>query len=149
MGKKILFVCTGNTCRSAMAAYLAAAIQEEHDPNAGHRFDSAGLFASPGAPPSDLAVTVLAERGIDMRDHRAKIFSAYMIDQTDLILTMTGDHRRHLLATYPEAGAKTFVLGDYVGEPGDIRDPFGGNYESYVATRDALEDKIFALLKNI
>lgn len=149
MGKNILFICTGNTCRSAMATYLAADIQEREYPEANNRFDSAGLYASPGAPPSDLAVEVLDELNIDMRSHRAKAFSSYMIDQADLILTMTNGHYDALVANFPKAKDKTFVLGDFADLPGNIADPFGGSYGSYVITRDDLKDKISAFLKKI
>ncbi|MFZ5586811.1 MAG: low molecular weight protein arginine phosphatase [Thermodesulfobacteriota bacterium] len=108
----ILFVCTGNTCRSSMAAAIASHLKEER------RLDipvaSAGLAAWEGAPATPEAIQAVAEMGIDLRDHRARQVTADLVAGADLVLTMTGAHRERLRELYPEAGAKIFTLKEYV-----------------------------------
>lgn len=125
----ILFVCTGNTCRSAMAAAIMDKLAQERDLDI--RIESAGLFAADGERASDNAVESLKKYGVDLSYHRSKQVSEELINQSDLILTMTASHK---MALEPIAGYKTFTLGEYVGAAGDIRDPYGGNLETYEET---------------
>ncbi len=115
--KRILFVCTGNTCRSPMAEHLARKVL--HRMNLEDRIEvaSAGLSALPGAPASGEARAVLASKGIDLKGHRAVQLSPVQVRQADLIFTMTAGQKRQLLELYPEARNKVFVLKEY-GEQG-------------------------------
>ncbi|MFZ5641332.1 MAG: low molecular weight protein arginine phosphatase, partial [Bacillota bacterium] len=90
MGKNILFVCTGNTCRSIMAEALARQWAETFAPDRGLNFISAGLAAWPDQPASHQAVETLRETGVDITLHRARQVSAELVQKADLILTMTG-----------------------------------------------------------
>ena len=78
MSNNILFVCSGNTCRSPMAAYIAAAVKEAQFPESDFCFDSAGIATSDGFPATDHAIEALSEWGIDMSGHRSKKFQPYM-----------------------------------------------------------------------
>src|SRR5947209_20053459 len=120
--KRILFVCTGNICRSPLAAALLqrALAQRGID---GLEVASAGTGAWDGAPASEGAYLVGLERGLDLSGHRARLLTRELVDQADLILTMARHHR----ARVDELGGegKVFVLGEYAGKGGDeVSDPF-------------------------
>lgn len=124
MEKTILFVCTGNTCRSPMAAGLARHILEgdgDHETSV----LSAGVQALPGIPATAEAVEALGEEGIDISGHRARMLTPQLVGQAALILTMTGSHKREVLRVAPQAEPKTFTLTEYAGLSGDLIDPLG------------------------
>jgi protein-tyrosine-phosphatase len=130
--KKILFVCTGNTCRSAMAQALARRALEELFPDREDiEFISAGLAALPGGGASPQAVSVLKERGIDLSSHRSRQITPGDIEEASLVLTMTVFHRDSLRRAVPEAAEKIYTLAEYAGSGGDIPDPFGLSEETY------------------
>ena len=122
----ILFVCTGNTCRSPMAAGLMNKIAIEEDLDV--RIESAGLFAAEGSPASDEAIEAMKKYDVDLSDHRAKQITPELIEKSDVILTMTTAQKMLLSEV---AGDKTYTLCEYAGPEGDIADPFGGDLEEY------------------
>jgi protein-tyrosine-phosphatase len=131
MGKSILFVCTGNTCRSIMAEALARQWAETFAPDRGLNFISAGLAAWPDQPASHQAVETMRETGVDITRHRARQVSAELVRKADLILTMTGRHKKMLLATFPESADKVYTLVEFAVGDGDISDPYGRPVEVY------------------
>ena len=136
----ILFICSGNTCRSAMAAAIMDKLATER--NLDIRIESAGLFAFEGEGASENAVETLKKYDIDLSYHRSKAVTADLINQSDLILTMTAAHKDALI---PFASDKTFTLTEYVGAAGDISDPYGGGLETYEKTAEEL----YELLENL
>lgn len=146
MSHNILFVCSGNTCRSPMAAYIAAALKETQFPHSNFCFDSAGIATSDGYPATDHAIEALEEWHIDMRGHRSKKFQPYMVELADCIICMTEMHKKALIHDFPEAEAKIFVIGELSGSGRDIPDPYMGSLELYCRTRDALKEEISAIL---
>lgn len=132
--RTILLVCSGNTCRSPMAQGLArevlarqTGLTELELESAGWRIESAGLYASPGAPASPEAVEALARQNLDIRGHRARTLTTQMIREADVIYGMTRAHVQGVLAMDPSAGAKVFPLDP----DGDIEDPFGSDVTIY------------------
>lgn len=110
--KKLLIICTGNTCRSPMAGALAEAWFKQTG-DLGVEIKTAGLSAYPEAPASEQGITVMAEKGLDLTRHKAKQLTEELVDWADIILTMTWSHKQKLLALYSNAAGKTYTLGEY------------------------------------
>ena len=135
----VLFVCTGNTCRSPMAAALFNKIAVER--NLDVRIESAGLFAHDGDPASTEAIIAMKKYGIDLLGHHAQTINTELLEKSNLILTMTAAHK---MVIEPSAQGKTYTLCEYAGMDGDIPDPYGGDVAEY----EECADKIYeALLK--
>lgn len=143
--KNILFICTGNTCRSPMAEALL-----KHKGKDRFEVKSAGVFALDGSRASYQTVEVLKEQGI-LHDHASQPLSKELIEWADLILTMTENHRRQIGDNYPQALDKTFTLKEFAGAKGnlDVTDPFGGSVDVYRATFNELEQWIDRLLEKL
>ncbi len=131
----LLFVCTGNTCRSPMASLLAQhglaqrlAVGLEELEDRGLLVMSAGIAAMAGGHASPEAVQVLSEQGLDLRRHESQPLSDRLVRFADLVLTMTRGHREAILAQWPSAAPRTHVLG---GSAGDVSDPIGGTADVY------------------
>ncbi|QQE11393.1 low molecular weight protein arginine phosphatase [Planctomycetota bacterium] len=139
--KYILMVCTGNTCRSPMAEGLAQHIIAQHLkttpeklPSLGYRIASAGTFAYGGAPVSPESVQALKPQGIDIAAHTATPLTDDLIDQADLIYTMTDSHRHLVLSVKPDAAHKTHRLIP----DNDVDDPIGMGLSAYLKTAEMI-----------
>src|SRR5258706_8835634 len=146
--KTILFVCTGNVCRSPMAeGILRHTLQGK-----GHyRVISAGLGAVEGQPPSPYAVQAVKELGIDISSQRSRVLTPALLDQADFIFGMTHNHIDTVMLLYPQAAEKTFLLREFDETldlfEKDISDPIGGSYDVYVNCRDQIEQGIASLMR--
>ncbi len=145
MPVKIIFVCTGNTCRSPMAEYLFKHLipQEKKE---SFEIISSGINAYSKMPISNHAKALLKEKNIDASSHYSTLFSPKLADSDTLILTMTRAHKDAIVRLYPEFSLSVYTLFEYVGEGSDIIDPFGGSLETYRACMlqiEALLNKLY------
>lgn len=137
-----LFICTGNTCRSPMAAALMNRLLRER--GLPGRAESAGLAAAPGEPASRNAVLAAAERGADLSAHRARPADAVLMERSAAVFAMTSEHLRLLEARFPAQRDKLRLLG-----PHGIPDPFGGDLAAYRRCRDAIERALEPILREM
>ncbi|WP_274362440.1 low molecular weight protein arginine phosphatase [Paenibacillus thermotolerans] len=156
--KRLLFVCTGNTCRSPMAESLFRKLAAESGLEAEAK--SAGVAALNGTSMSKHSATVLKNKGIkDTHRFQSSELTKELVDWADLILTMTSHHKRHVLESYPGAVDKTFTLKEYADDSSDL-DALHRERESLIADlqvkmalkqhiTDAEKDKLFELEQRV
>jgi RpiB/LacA/LacB family sugar-phosphate isomerase len=148
--KTILFVCTGNVCRSPMAEGIFRQAVQGRGP---YRVLSAGLGAMEGQPPSAHAVRAVRELGIDISSQRSRMLTPELVRSADYIFGMTNSHVDTIVLLYPSAAEKTFLVREFDETlemyEKDISDPIGGSYEVYLECRDQIEQGIPSLLRFI
>jgi protein-tyrosine-phosphatase len=145
----ILFVCTGNTCRSPMAEALFKYLLEKNQVEGIHA-GSAGTAAFPGQNASRQAERVMEEMGISLVGHRSRLIDEDLLDKADLILTMTDRHKTFVQAQHPSVWKKVHTLKEYVGmKQKDISDPFGHSDEVYRKAAREIQEALEKLLDKL
>ncbi len=145
--KNVLFICTGNVCRSPMAEGLLRHMAGDRVAVA-----SAGLGAGHGQPPSVHAIEVLKKEGIDISDIRSQPVSPDLLRRADYVFTMTRDHLDMLLLLFPEMAPKTRLLRfDEAAKGGrmDVTDPIGGTRDTYEHCKDDIKRAMPHIIKLI
>lgn len=141
----VTFVCTGNICRSPMAEkLLEAALQKDAELKDRFCVVSAGTGAYDGGPASQHSVDAVAERGLDLSTHRSQRMTRTLMDRSVAVFCMTEGHRRQLRQAFPESTTPLLLIGELMAEGAmkEIGDPFGSNFPTYSASRDAIETAI-------
>lgn len=150
----IMFVCTGNICRSAMAHWLLIKKLEEKN-RTDIKVYSCGIYAQTGDGPTYEAIEAMEEYGVDLKQHRATNIRNSNIKEMDLILCATNSHKIAVLDLYPELKDKVFTLKEYVGydrenhKKIDLDDPWGYGENVYSFCAAEIDECLDLLLNTI
>lgn len=150
---KIMFICTGNICRSAMADWLLK--QKIKETGIGDiEVCSCGIYAQDGDTPTYEAKSVMQdEYGIDISSHRATNIRNSKIKEMDLILCATMRHKEAVIDIYPELKEKVFTMKEYINydrkyhDKIDIKDPWGYDIETYRSCLSEIEECVNGILE--
>ena len=148
----VLLVCTGNTCRSAMAEGIARKIASEKNAD-NLRFGSAGTGMLEGMPATDYAIQAAAHWDVDISGHRSRGITKTLIDDADLILAMAPEHVQAILAMNKKSASKVFLIKSFP-EPFNVNqervdDPIGGTLDLYNQTFLELDELIRRIFPRI
>lgn len=140
--EKIIFICTGNTCRSPMCEGFF----RKHNGQArlGLEAQSAGLFTTVGLPACENAVHAAHERGADLTAHRSQPLTPALAAQAKYLVGMTAAHYDRLLEAFPQYEEKIFTLSQH-----DINDPFGGDLQTYRRAARDIDSAVEALIERL
>ena len=153
----ILFVCTGNTCRSPMAEGIFKALLKDNNID-NINVSSAGISTFEGDSANEKAIYTLRNKGIDIKSHKSRQITKEIIENSDLILTMTKSHKRMILNALPEYLNKVFTIKEYVyinnneeltGKNLDIADPYGLDYNIYEKCAEEIEENLKKIICTI
>jgi protein-tyrosine-phosphatase len=142
----VLFVCTGNICRSPMAEYL---FLSRLAPNSAWTAGSAGLSAVDGLAASRTAIEVMDEIGVNIRKHHSHELTNALIDEATIILVMTGAHTAELKQRFPKARDRVYLLGSFNknAKEKEISDPVGSSLEIYRRTMNDIAGCLDGLIR--
>ena len=150
---QILFVCTGNICRSAMAeGFLRAYIPEEYRGRV--TIKSAGTLDSYGYSPPQEAIDVMDQVHVDIRGHRSQGVTNQLMEQSNLVLAMEQEHVLYLQTLFPKYKNAIFLLGHFlkksrVKKSDEIQDPYGQEVVVYERARDRIEKEIQRIFPHV
>ena len=142
MGPTILFVCTGNLCRSPMAEGILRHQLEEHGQVGAFDVRSAGTWAVEGNPASVNTVRTMLEYNIDLSEHAAHLLSIEDVKEASLVLVMEEAHRDDIVRLLPDEAHKVHLLSEMAGQRDDVDDPYGEDMEAYRDTAGHIAELI-------
>lgn len=143
----ILFVCSGNTCRSIIAEGICKKILKEKGFNK-VKINSAGVYALKGVSPLPVVIEILKKYGIT-KTFKSKNLKLDYLKHADLVLTMTNVQKEEIIKNFPFIQDKVFVFKNYIGTQGDIEDPIGKNEEIYKHLAEELVKGINLLIEKL
>jgi len=140
--ERVLFVCTGNICRSPMAeGLMIERLREEGRSDIS--VSSAGIFANPENTAEPFAVQVAREAGVDISGHRARVVNNDNLNWADIVLAMESSQRGFISLAFPHQSAKVFLLGNFRrSRGGEIADPYGSSMETYRSCFEEIREAI-------
>jgi len=146
--KDVVFICTGNVCRSPMAEGFYRQLTKS---DGSIVVGSAGISAFDGEAASRHSVEVMADEGIDISGHHSRMLTPDIIKRASHIFGMTHSHRDAVQVMFPESREKVFVLREFLVGPDadfdlDVSDPIGGSLDEYVRTRNLIKEALHSVL---
>ena len=145
----VLFICTGNTCRSPMAEQI---FNEQTKGLSAQAF-SAGLDAKPGSPMNPQAADALTNLGYSAKEHSSTQVSTQAIEEADVILTFTQDQKDEVAKRFPDAVEKLFTISEYAnrgtGTSEDVADPYGSSAEVYKETAETISSLVDLIVSSL
>lgn len=139
--RRLLFVCTGNLCRSPLAVGFTKELLKARGREEEYEVTSAGTWAVEDHLPAPLAVEVMAERGVDISSHRSHSLTLRDMEDAHLVVVMTQGHEEVLSLEFPQQGSKIHLLSELAGEKYDIEDPYGTeSLDLYQQCADQIEE---------
>lgn len=146
--RKIVFVCTGNTCRSSMAEGIFKKMLSDMGKLKEFAVSSCGTHAVFGLPASNEAIKVMKDEGIDLSSHRSRPLTEDILD-ADLVLTMTLSQKKYILSRFPKMYGRVFTLGEYAGDGGEVSDPIGTDIYFYRMVANEIKAKLQKILDRL
>lgn len=151
--KHIIFVCTGNSCRSPMAEGFLKRIAQERS-QLDITVSSAGISAMNGYPASAEAVQVMRELGIDISSHRSRTITTSVLEDASVVVAMASNHMEALVNLNPAMVGKMYLLTDFESEAQSgsgkgITDPIGMSVEGYRKVRDEIKELVTKLAERL